>query len=156
MKRVHAGLFAIVVACSVSVAAQQGNVRRDGNWEITMEMQMPNMPNMPQGMSMPPMKTTQCITKEEAADPNKAMPKGPPQRGGGPPPDCKVSDYKTVGNKVSWSMVCSGAQPMSGTGEFVYQADAYTGTMVMNMERGGQGMPMTMKYTGKRLGDCVK
>jgi hypothetical protein len=44
----------------------------------------------------------------------------------------------------------------SGTGEFVYTDDAYTGQMVMNVERGGQPMAMTMKYTGKRLGDCTK
>ena len=51
--------------------------------------------------------------------------------------------------KVSWSMVCTGAQPLSGTGEFVYQADSYTGTMTMNLERGGQAMQMKMNYTGK-------
>lgn len=156
MKFVHAGLFAVLVAASVSLAAQSGP-RRDGNWEITIEMQMPNMPGMPAGMAgmtIPPVKTTQCITKADADDPTKALPSRP-QRGG-PPPDCKVSDYKTVGNKVSWSMVCTGAQPMSGTGEFVYQGDSYTGLMTMNMEGRGQGMPMAMKYTGKRLGDCVK
>ena len=75
---------------------------------------------------------------------------------GGPAPDCKVSDYKTVGNKVTWSMSCTGAAAASGTGEFVYTDDAYTGQMVMNVERGGQPMAVTMKYNGKRLGDCTK
>ena len=153
MKVMQAGLFALVVAGSVSLLAQAGP-RRDGNWDVTIEMQMPGMPNMPQGMSMPPIKTTQCITKEDAADPTKSIPQRP-QRGG-PPGDCKVSDYKTEGPKATWSMVCTGAQPMTGKGEFVYAADSYTGTMTMNVERGGQPMAMTMKYTGKRLGDCVK
>jgi len=158
MKVVSAGLFALITASSALLVAQAGP-RRDGKWDITVEMQMPNMPNMPNmpaGMTMPPMKMTQCITKEEAADPAKAMPQQPPQRGGGPAGDCKVSDYKTEGQKVSWSMVCTGAQPMTGTGELVYTADSYTGNMTMNMARGGQGMAVTMKYTGKRLGDCVK
>jgi len=42
---------------------------------------------------------------------------------------------------------------VSGTGELVYSGDSYTGTMTMEM--GGRGT-MTMKYTGKRLGDCTK
>jgi hypothetical protein len=118
-----------------------------------MEM---DMPGMPQGMSMPPIKTTQCVTKEDVADPNKMVPQRPGGRGGANPNDCKVSDYKVDGNRVTWSMKCEGAQPMSGTGEFVYAADSYTGTMKMDMARGGQPMAVTMKYTGKRLGDCNK
>jgi hypothetical protein len=152
MKLFKIALLVVVLAsAAAAVFAQAGGPRRDGNWEVTIEMQMPNMPA---GMSMPPMKTTQCVTKEDAADPNKAAPRGP-QRGG-PPPDCKVSDYKAEGNKVSYKMVCTGAQPMSGNAEFVYGTDSYTGTMTMNLERGGQGMAMTQKYTGKRLGDCAK
>ena len=65
----------------------------------------------------------------------------------------RSSDYKVDGNKVTYSMKCDGEQPMSGTGEFVYAADSYTG--VMTMDTGGRGT-MKMKYTGKRLGDCVK
>ncbi len=53
-------------------------------------------------------------------------------------------------------MTCEGAQPMTGTGEFVYATDTYTGTMKMDMARGGQPMAVTMKYNGKRLGDCTK
>lgn len=158
MKFGYASIVALTVAGSVSLLAQTGP-RRDGKWEITMEMQMPgmpnmaNMPNMPAGMGMPPMKSTQCITKEEAADPQKALP-GAPQRPGAPPQDCKVTNQKIVGNKVTWDMACTGANPMTGTGEVVYAGDGYTGNMVMNMARGGA--PMAMKYTGKRLGDCVK
>jgi hypothetical protein len=151
MKVLVAGVIALVA--SASMMAQTGP-RRDGNWEVTMEM---DMPGMPQGMSMPPIKTTQCITPQEANDPSKAVPQRPAGRGGAANPnDCKVSDYKVEGNKVSWSMKCEGAQPMSGTGEFVYGADSYTGTMKMDMARGGQPMAVTMKYTGKRLGDCTK
>ena len=154
MRFVHTAVLSIVVACSASLLAQSGaqsSPRRDGNWEVTMEMQMPNMP---QGMGIPPTKTTQCITKEDAADPQKSI----PTRGErvGSQGDCKISDYKTVGNKVTWAMVCTGAQPMSGTGEFTYGPDSYTGAVIMNMARGGQGMMMTMKYAGKRLGDCVR
>ena len=135
-------VFMALLALSLSAFAQ--TYRRDGKWEVKMEMEMPGMP-----AGMPPMTTTQCVTPEEAADPQKAVPQG---RGRGNPNDCKISDFKADGNKVSWKMKCEGAEAMSGTGEFVYAADAYTGMMKMDMG----GRSMTMKYSGKRLGDCTK
>jgi hypothetical protein len=53
-------------------------------------------------------------------------------------------------------MRCEGDNPTTGTGEFVYSGDTYNGTMKMTTGRGGQPMTMTMKYSGKRLGDCTK
>jgi hypothetical protein len=103
---------------------------------------------MPAGM--PPMLSKQCITPEDAADPQKSMPQG---RGGrGMPDTCKVSDYKVDGNKVSWTMKCTGDQAMSGSGEFTYAGDTYDG--VVKMDMGGRSM--AMKYSGKRIGDCKK
>ena len=138
----------VVSALMVSAVLGAQGPRRDGNWEVTMQMEMPGMPQMP------PMTTTQCLTKEDAADPQKALPQRP-QRGG-PPDRCKVSDYKADGNKITWSMKCEGANAMTGTGEMLYKGDTYTGAMIMNMTQNGQSMAMTMKYSGKRLGDCVK
>lgn len=155
MKILSAAVAALVVAGLVSAAEQAGGPRRDGNWEVTMTMEMPGMP---QGMGMPPTKTTQCITVADAADPQKSVPQRPAGRGGNPN-DCKISDYKAVGNTVTWTMACDGARPMTGKGEFVYGPDHYTGTITMDMGRGGSGGPggaMAMKYEGKRLGDCTK
>jgi hypothetical protein len=137
-------ILTLLIAAS-SVALAQGP-KRDGKWEITTEMDMPGLP-----MKMPAHTTTQCITKEDVADPQKALPQGqPPGRGGNS--DCKVSDYKTVGDKVTWTMKCEGREPMTGTGEITYAAESYKGTMTIN--RAGQ--TMTMKYSGKRVGDCTK
>jgi hypothetical protein len=138
-----AALLAVLVACAAAFPAAAQGPRRDGKWEVKMEMDMPGMP-----AGMPPMSSTQCITPEEAKDPQKAMPQGR----GGANNNCKISDYKADGSKVSWSMKCDPPQEMSGTGEFTYGADSYTGIMKMN--RGGQ--TITMKYTGKRIGDCDK
>jgi hypothetical protein len=135
-----------VVALSLAVFAQ--GPRRDGRWEVKMEMEMAGMPP-----GMPPFTTTQCITPEEAKDPEKSMPQmGRGGRGRGGDPNCKMTDYKMDGNKATWSMKCEGDQPMTGKGEFVYEADAYNGTITMETGRGA----MKMKYSAKRLGDCVK
>jgi len=130
-----------LVAVSWGVSAQ--GPRRDGRWEVSMEMDMPGMP-----MKMPAVKTIQCVTKEQADDPNQSVPKG--QQGKNS--DCKVSDYKVAGNKVTWTMTCTGKNAMTSTGEMTYTGDAYDG--VMKTKTGET--EMTMKYTGKRLGDCTK
>jgi hypothetical protein len=137
---------AAVLALAVAAFAQ--NVRRDGKWEVTMQMEMAGMP-----AAIPPTTTTQCITPEEAKDAEKAMPpmgRGGRGRGGDSP--CKTTDQKIEGNKVTANIKCEGAMPMTGTAEFEYAADAYTGTVKMETGRGA----MTMKYNAKRVGDCVK
>lgn len=133
---------AALVAMGAGLWAQSGP-RRDGNWEVKVEMQMPGMP-----MSMPAQTITQCITPQEAANPQSAVP--PSGRGRGQT-DCKVSDFKTEGNTVTWAVSCPG-DGVTGTGEFLYTENAYTGTMKMN----ARGQDMSMKYTGKRLGDCTR
>lgn len=139
----HAALLAGVLATTTTAASllAQGP-RQDGQWEVTTEMQMPGMP----AGGMQPIVNTQCISKADAADPQKFLPKGQNESG------CAVSDYKLEGNKTTWSLKCDGPPAIAGTGEIVYSQDAYTGSMKLNM--GGQAM--TVKYSAKRLGDCVK
>jgi hypothetical protein len=108
-----------------------------------MQMEMAGAP-----MQMPPMKTLQCITPEQVKDPAAALARGPQGRGG--PQDCKVSDYKQTGNTMTWKMACTGQQAMTGTGEMTFKDDTYVGTMKMDSPQG----QMTMKMSGKRLGDC--
>jgi hypothetical protein len=139
MTRRTLALTAAALAIAGTIVAQ--GPRRDGRWQVTIEMQMA-------GMTMPPQTATQCITPEDAKDPQKAMPQG---GRGATPGDCKISDYKVDGNKVTWSMSCA-RDKMSGSGEFLYSGDTYTGIMKMSAE----GQEMTMKYSGKRLGDCTK
>lgn len=140
MTLVRATTTAILCLTALPWAVSAQAPVRDGRWEITTEMDMPGMP-----MKMPATKTTQCITKEQAADPNQSVPKS--SRGG----DCKVSDYKVVGNKVTWNMACTGKEAMTGSGEITYGTDSYTGSMKMS----SGGRDMTMNYTAKRLGDCT-
>jgi hypothetical protein len=138
--------YLLVAVAMVTIGAgimAQTQVRRDGDWEIKVEMQMPGMP-----MNMPAQTMRQCITPQDAADPQKSIP--PAGRGRGQN-DCKVSDFKTEGNKTTWSVACP-SEGMTGTGEFTYAENSYTGTMKMT----AGGRDMTMKYTGKRLGDCTK
>ena len=143
MKLIRAAIVALSLVALAPVHAGAQHPMRPGRWEIAMQMEMPNMP-----MQMPPMKMTQCVTAKQLEAPERTRPAGPNQK----PNDCKVSDYKTSGNTVTWKIACTGQQAMTGTGEMRFDGDTYEGFMKMAMEQ----QQMTMKYSGKRLGDCTE
>jgi hypothetical protein len=134
---------ALALAVTASLATAQSSPMRPGRYEVTAQMEMPNMP-----VQMPAMKNTQCVTQQQIDGQTKGVPMGPQKN----PNDCKVSDYKVSGNTVTWNMACTGQQPMTGSGEMRFNGDSYEGTMKMMM----QGMEMSMKLSGKRLGDCTQ
>lgn len=143
MKKTFAVAAALLI--TVTVALAQTAVR-PGRWEATMQMQMAGSP-----IQMPAMKSTRCITAEDAKDPTRSLPSGPEGRGN-QKSDCKMTDYKVSGNTATWKMVCTSPQAMTSTGEMTFTDDTYDGTMKMDSPQG----PMTMKISGKRLGDCTK
>lgn len=147
MKRMgKAMLFAGALTMALPLAGVAADSpQKPGKWQITMEMEMTGMP-----MKMPPQVITKCVTAQDVKDPDKAVPKS--QKG-----TCKVSDYKVEGNKVSWSVKCEGDNPSTGKGEITYAADSYEGWMKISvMGPNNEKQDMTMKYHGKRLGDCDK
>ncbi len=104
-------------------------------WENTSEMQMPGM-----GMSMPARTSQSCVPKNSDQPPVSA-----------PDKSCEMYDVTSSGGTTHWKMRCTGKQAMTGEGEMTYQGkDAYSGRMTMNMDN----QTMTMKMSGKRLGDC--
>jgi hypothetical protein len=105
------------------------------------------MPNMP--MAMPETKTTQCVTREQLKNPGSTLPTGPSPNQNDRA--CKATDQTVDGNKVTWKMVCTGPQSMTGDGEMVFSGDSYTARINMATPKGA----MSMKYNGKRLGDCT-
>jgi hypothetical protein len=137
MKPVRTVVALTCLLAAVPVVAQ--SPMRAGQWEITSQMDMPGMP-----VKMPEQKTTTCVTPEQVSAPASMLPSQDKS--------CKASDYKVEGNKVTWKMTCSGRDKMTGDGEMVFSGDSYTGKMNMTMAQGS----MSMKYTGKRIGDCTK
>jgi hypothetical protein len=109
---------------------------RDGYWELVTTMEMPGMP-----MKMAPTKIKHCYTKEDVKDQKKTI---------STDKNCTVTDLKQSGNKVTWSMKCTGKNAGVFSGETVYKGDAYDSTMKMQT----QGQTMNMKVNAKRLGVC--
>lgn len=137
-------VIALALIATAALIAQ--SPMRPGRWEITTQMQMPNMP-----VQMPEMKITQCVTPEQAKDPANTLPRGPQPGRGTRKDDCKVADYKLSGNKATWTMMCTTPDKITSTGEMTFADDSYAGSMKMVMAQG----EMTMKVSGKRVGDCT-
>ena len=144
----HAVIVAALLALSASLFAQ--GARRDGKWEVKMTMQTSGERKM-FGASMAVQTLMQCVTKEEAADPSKAIPRSESDTYA---TTCKVSNYKVDGNKVTWLMTCE-KDGVTGAGEFVYAGDTYTGSLTLK-SMDGKGQAVKRIYSGKRLGDCTK
>jgi hypothetical protein len=134
-----------VVALGVFVAPLLAqSPMREGNWEVKMQMEMPGAP-----VKMPEQTVMRCVTADDLKSPGSTLPN---PSGRGNDSSCKVTDQKVEGNTVTWKMACSGQGAMTGDGKMVFNGDSYTSTMNMTMPQGS----MTMKYTGKRVGDCKK
>ena len=141
MKVRISSVFLLTFSLVWTAMAQSSSPMREGNWEVSVKMNVPGME------SMPPMKQTQCVTAAMLKDPTSAIPQGP---GGA---DCKMVDYKLIGNSATYKMSCTQPMPINATGEITYAGtDAYTGTLTIDM--GGQNL--VMNYDAKRIGDCAK
>ena len=128
----------MAAACSLAlalVASPAGSdPAADGeSWEVTSQMSMVGVP-----FQMP------SQTQRVCSRPNEA-----PARG--PDPSCRNTALSRSGNKLSWTVECTGERPMTGHGEIVYEGnDAYTGKIRFDSADG----VMVLNLTGKRVGTC--
>jgi hypothetical protein len=137
-----AAFLATVLLVSFPVNAQ--SPRRDGNWEVTVEMEIEG-----HASRFPPRTVTQCVSLEDVAAGKKTLPQHDPSTMSG----CHASEHKVQGDRVTWAFKCDGPPAVAGTGEIVYAEDsAYSGRITLVSE----DRSMIMKYTGRRLGACAK
>ncbi|HTT11831.1 MAG TPA: DUF3617 family protein [Burkholderiaceae bacterium] len=134
--RLLPGSLALALSVALPAAAQP---KEPGDlWEVATEM---SMAGMPAGMQMP-QRPPQRICRARSSD-------TPPV--GDNDGRCQMYDVQRSASSFAWKMRCQGNPPSTGTGEMTFEGrDGYKGTI--NMTVGGQSM--TMKLTGKRVGDC--
>ena len=128
--------FSIVLSLIFAVAAFAAPNYQEGLWEITTTM---NMPGMPKEM-MRPMKNSICMTKQNAV---------PQQQ-----QHCKMTNQRTVGNKVFWTMTCKGGTVSNG--EITYSKTSYDGSQTTTTSQGGRQTTIKSTMSGKYLGPCTK
>lgn len=127
-------LIAALAFMATSALAQGGP---DELWDMTTRMEMAGMPAQARSQQV-------CMKKGQASAESFSQDK-----------NCKVTDQRTVGGKLTWKIVCSGADPMTGTGEMTRSGDSMNGRMRLQGKSGGEPIDMTMVYSGKRAGGCI-
>jgi len=137
MKLRNLALFVVIGLLALPVFA--GNLAKPGRWQTTVETEISGMP-----MKMPVRTINTCLTKEQADNAQNLVPKSGDNRGG-----CTMTDVKVDGNTITWKMTCE-KSGMTGSGKITYSGDSYDGAMHMTM----QDKDVSVKYTGKYMGDC--
>jgi len=125
------------IPCFVLAADPAPPAKEMGDlWEVTSQMSMEGMP-----MSLPSNTSKVCASKEWKEPPGAADERR----------KCKNSDFKKEGTKATWKTICAGPPEMTGDGEITMSgADAYSGSIKFASSGGN----MTLKLSGKRLGEC--
>jgi len=138
MDRRNASIAGATVAALLATAGTAFAQAKDDLWEVTMKMEMPGMP-----MAMAPQVHRVCVAKNHRDEDLI------PTRG-----NCRVLDSKRAGNRLTYTMACTGEQAMTVSGDMTYGTDTYEGRMRMKTTS-GDAMEMTQTFAGKRVGDCV-
>lgn len=114
---------------------------KPGKYEITAKVEMPGVPG-----GVPPQTTTQCLTDQDPVPATSAGAQG-----------CKITDMKTKGNTVTYTMECEQqGMKIKTAGQMTYKGDTFEGTSQTTMGPGAGGMTITTKIEGKRIGMCDK
>jgi hypothetical protein len=126
----NTSLLRVLAAAGLGVAtlAVAQNSVRAGQYEMTIEMQMPGAPA--------PMKMTQkdCLTQAEAADFFKLMRAEMTEVEG-----CQLTEPVISGNKVTWDTTCDG---ISASSELTFTSDGFGGVVRSVVE--GEVLQFTM------------
>jgi hypothetical protein len=131
-RRLRLGTLALAALCAGG--ARAADTEPGVWWEHTIEAEM-------KGMSVPATTQKVCVPKGGVREPP----------GAGNDDRCKVTDVKNAGAKMTWKVVCSGPDPMTGEGEMVRGKDRYDGKMSMHSKQGDMSMKMSGKLVG---GEC--
>ena len=133
------GVFALAGMCVLpvaQVASAQGN---DDQYDVTVKMEMVGMP-----MAMPPISQRVCV-KKGAKDEDFV----PRQE------NCRVSDTARTASRLTFKMACAGNNPMTGTGDFTFDAGGYNGQIRMKGKMEGQDVDMAQTIAARRVGSCT-
>ena len=122
-----------------------------GQWEITTKVAIPKLPfglTIPRNLPLPQSGTrTVCITEKDLDQPH-ALVKA--QTG------CLLRDLQEADGQLTWKVSCGGPPRSRSTGSLIMNGDSLQGTAAVITEVQGFELPVSMRYSGRRLGECSR
>ncbi|HYM72005.1 MAG TPA: DUF3617 family protein [Stellaceae bacterium] len=151
---------AVLVAVMAAGTAHAADAIRAGKWEFSAQVQLPHMPKLPPGVTLPrgigigphgvDMTRTSCVTAS-APVPKDIRP--PSQEHG----QCRVAKLDSQGGTVTWETTCTEADGSVAHSEGVahYTGNTMEATMKTRISGGGNRPTETSQHiTGRYLGPC--
>ena len=141
-KRLNVGISRIVSACAgmslllPALAMAQG---RDEQYDVTIKMAIEGMP-----MEMPAISQRLCVKK--GANDGDFVPRQE---------NCTVSGATRAGARLTFKVACAGKDPMTGTGDFKFDANGYNGQIRFKGKMDGEDVDMTQGIAARRVGGCT-
>jgi hypothetical protein len=136
-------IFTVTMLCVTIIALPAWALDLNpGKYEITAKVEMQGMPGGMPGM--PAQTMTQCLTEQDPVPAASADAQG-----------CKVTDMKTEGNTLTYTMTCDQqGMTIKSNGKMTFKGDSFEGTTQTQMGPSAGNMTITTKISGKRIGKC--
>jgi Protein of unknown function (DUF3617) len=148
LTRLFGRIAAVVALAAILVISAQGAAvagPRPGLWKVTTRLDH-------DGTMSAPDTQTNCVTAEQIKDPGKSL--MPPDS---PEEKCKRTKYDWTGDRLSWSLQCSGQMAISGNGEIDFDTpEHYRGKITSTGAVNGHPFVSTIMLEGQRVGECPK
>ena len=141
-------LIPALLALALAPAAQAADIS-PGNWEITVTMRVPGVPQ-----AFGPYSRTQCLQASDTKDPGRVFGALP---GAG---TCQFGNRNDTGSRYSFTVSCGGPIPMSGNGSVNYGPQSMNGELVLGATlpspEGGAGQKVDTRseLSARRTGSC--
>jgi hypothetical protein len=143
-------LLAIVLL--VPAASEAQFAIRPGEYEYEMEMDFGKPGGAEAGKAVidAANKRRECITPEDVKEKDFMKLMAAEMEDA----NCKMSDTKTVGNKLTFTTTCvEDGMRIVSTSEMTFGTDVFTG---VTKAKDDKGREMTMKVSAKRIGECKR
>ena len=139
MLRTHRLLCTLLL---LTMAPAQAAEPKPGLWNLTVTTTADGG-----GKPLGPFYRSQCLNKEDIRDPEQLFAESGMS-------DCNFKGQNQQNGRYDFTIQCSGALPMSGSGNVNYGTDTFEGEINLVTEIQGLDIATTSVVSGKRVGEC--
>jgi hypothetical protein len=143
-----------ILLVGISLTSPSGWAALDaepGQWEITTKVDIPKLPfglTVPRNLPIPQSGTRRvCVTEEDVEQPQALV---RAQTG------CLLRDLHEADGRFDWRVSCNGPPRSRGSGSLTVNGESLQGTATVITDVQGFELPVSMRYSGRRLGECSR